>query len=347
MASMFGRVVSALFGSPEGSAAAGRDRQLIVDTIDAFVETVEPRVRLASRYQDKLAGNVAHTLAYLRKLAAQLPSEPLLLSRAAWSQDPCIRSFFVAAEDVPRCIGRSDEVREFFDSHAASTDAWALLGMQHKERSVLAPRLEGDVMRQDVAQTTVGFSGHRLLAVAPDLAQCRLEVGRRIMERLAQLVLARLVQASDESQDRELQKAMLSTRLRMLRSARDGMTPLVGDGPDIERQIGDVERQLKEVKETAASQAAAHSRITLEGTIDQMNAILAQPDQYVALEKVRLRVSHMGVKVEPDTGGEGDLLELDEFTIGEGLRATIAFVRIPRDELPPKEDMVAQALRSL
>ncbi|HEU5297326.1 MAG TPA: hypothetical protein VFU71_21285 [Burkholderiaceae bacterium] len=345
MASMFERVVSLLFESAE--APADTDRQLITETIDDFVETVEPRVRLTSHYRDKLAGNVAHTLAHLRKLATLLPREPLVLSRSAWSQDPHVRSYFAAADDVSRCIGRCDELRDFFASHAASADACALLGMQRKEKTVLAPRMEGEVLRQDVPQTTVGFSNHRLLAVAPDLAQSRLEVGRRIMERLAQLVLGRVVQTGEEARDREQRKAMLSTRLRMLRSARDGMAPLVSEGPDIDPQISELERQLNEMKETAASAAGSHGRMTLDGTIDQMNAVLAQPEQHIALAKIRLRVNRLGVKVDPHCADEGDSLELDELSIGEGLRATIKFVRIARDEMPPKEDLLAQAQRAL
>jgi len=341
MASMFGRVVSALFGSAD--SAADGDRQLIVDTIDAFVETIEPRLRQASHHRDKLAGNVAHTLAHLRKLGAQLPHEPLLLSRAAWSQDPYVRSFFAAPEDVARCIGRSDEVREFFGAHSACAEACALLGMQRKERTVLAPQLQGEVLRQDVEQTTVGFSGHRLIAVASDLAQSRVEVGRRIMERLAQLVLARVVQAGERAQDRQLQKAMLATRLRMLRSARDGMAQLVTEGSNIEQQISDLEREMKAM---AAGQDGPQSRASLDSTIDHMNAVLANPEQHVALAQVRLRLNRMGVKVEPGAG-DGDALELSELSIGEGLHATIAFVRIARDEVPPKEDLLAQAQRVL
>jgi hypothetical protein len=59
------------------------------------------------------------------------------------------------------------------------------------------------------------------------------------------------------------------------------------------------------------------------------------------------RVSRMGMKVDDASATDSDELDLAELSIGDGLRATIAFVRIPRDELPPKEDMVAQALRSL
>jgi hypothetical protein len=343
MSSLFERAVSALFGS--SSKPNDVDQQLIRDTTDAFVETVEPRVRLSSRYREKLADNVARTLSHLRELGARLPVEPVVLSRGAWSDDPRVRAFFAGVDDVSTCIGRSDEVREFFGTHSACEEAYALLGMQRKERTVFAPRLEGEVLKQDVQQTTVSFSGHRLLAAAPDMAQARLEVGRRIMQRLAQLVLARIVDIDKQVQDLDLQKAKLATRLRMLRSARDGMAPLVEQGLTIEQQIRDVEGQLKGATEDYAQ--ARGNLLTLDGYIEQMNVVLGQPEQHLALAHVPLRVTRMGVKAEAGQVEDVDELDLAELSIGEGLLATIAFVRIPRSEVPPKQDLLAQAQRLL
>jgi hypothetical protein len=343
MASFFGRAASALFGSSDKPSDV--DGQLIQDTTDAFVETVEPRVRLSSRYREKLADNVAHTISHMRALGARLPSEAIVLSRGAWSEEPRVRAFFAAADDVSTCIGRSDEVREFFDAHSDCNEAYALLGMQRKERTVFAPRLEGEVLKQDVQQTTVSFSGHRLLAAAPDMAQARLEVGQRIMQRLAQLVLSRIMNIDQQVQDLSLQKAKLATRLRMLRSARDGMAPLVEQGLTIQQQIRDVEREFNETTEGYAE--ARGNLITLDGYIEQMNAVLAQPEQHLSLAHVPLRVSRMGVKADAGQVADVDELDLTELSIGDGLQATIAFVRIPRSELPPKEDLLAQAHRLL
>jgi hypothetical protein len=145
--------------------------------------------------------------------------------------------------------------------------------------------------------------------------------------------------------DLHLRKAMLNTRLRMLHSARDGMAPLVEHGLTIEQQILDVER---EIEETADDYAEARTNLaTLDGTIDLMNAVLANPEQQVALAQVPLRLTRMGVKVESGQAGEADSLDLTELSIGEGLQATITFVRIPRDELPPREDLLSQAQRAL
>ena len=67
----------------------------------------------------------------------------------------------------------------------------------------------------------------------------------------------------------------------------------------------------------------------------------------MALQRVPLRVNRMGVKVDPGAASRADELELAELCLGEGLRATIALVRIPRSEMPPRQDWLAQAERAL
>ena len=61
-----------------------------------------------------------------------------------------------------------------------------------------------------------------------------------------------------------------------------------------------------------------------------------------------MRVNLLGFKVDAPTSDEPtNELELTDLYIGEGLRATIALVRIPREELAPKEDLLARAERFL
>jgi hypothetical protein len=340
MSSFFERVIGALFGGAAAGKASEADQQMIDDTIEAFVDTVEPRVRLRSGYREKLAGNVRRTIDHLREIGrARL--EPVVLGRGAWSDDPQVRAYFAAADDIPECIGRSDDIRRFFEAHPECQEAHALLGMRRAERQILAPRLEGEAVRHDVAQTTVSFSGHRLLAPAAELEQTRLEVGRRILQRLAQMVLARIVAIDEQAKDLHEHKAWLGMRLRMLQRARDGMQPLAGEGPDIEQQIHELERALKET--TGGYLDAKRSLATLDGYIEQMNAVLGHPEEHVALVPVHLRLNRMGVKVDPGSPEQADDLELNELSLGKDLRVTIALVRIPRAELPPKEDLLGRA----
>jgi hypothetical protein len=336
MSSLFERVVGILFG-PSAGRVDPADRSLVDGIIDVFVDTIEPRVRLASGYRGKLEANVLHTIAHLRALASA-PLHPVVLTREAWSDDPFVRAAFASADDVPALIGRTEEIRRFFDEHAACEEAFALLGMERVERQVFAPHLEGEVIRNDVAQTVVSFAGHRLLAPAPDLAGARLAIGRLVLHRLAQDVLARVEALVAKAKALEEDKAMLGVRLRMLQ--RPGAA---GDP----QAISELERELEAT--SAACTGAKAGLATLDGYIDQMNAVLAHPEEHVALASQRLRVNRMGVKVEPGAAGEDDDLEVDlaEISIGEGLQASIKLVRIPRSELPPREDLLAQAEKLL
>src|SRR5262249_20208613 len=174
--------------------------------------------------------------------------EPVLLTRAAWSDDARLNAFFATADDVPACLGRSNELRTFLDDPANREvqEAYALLGMKREERTVFGPQLDGDALRHDVAQVTVSFSGHRLIAPSATLAATRREVGRRIIQRLAQVALSRIVALDMKATELQEHKAYLGARLRMLNLARDGMEGIVKDPATIADEINAVERELKE-----------------------------------------------------------------------------------------------------
>jgi hypothetical protein len=75
--------------------------------------------------------------------------------------------------------------------------------------------------------------------------------------------------------------------------------------------------------------------------------VLARPGEQVALTRVPLRLNRMGIEVEAGSSEPAADLDLTELSLGDGLRATVALVRISRGELPPKEDRLAQAEKYL
>ena len=342
--SLLDRVVVALFGGSSDETSVD-DRKLIDELIETIVNAVEPRVRMRSGYRAKLAEGARVMLAHLRD-QGRVPLAPIVLGRVAWAVDPYVRAFFANAADVTDCISRSHDVRRFFEQNPGCNEAYALLGMKCTERRVLAPRMEGGVVRQEVAQTTVSFSEHRLLAPTADEALTRLEVGRRIVQRLAQLVLARIVAVDQRAKDLALQQAYLVMKRRMLERGRDGMQVLTSDPASIEVQIADVDRALKETTEDYFE--AKSSLSLLDGYIGHINAVLTNPEQQVGMKRVHMRLNLLGFKIDGPTSDEPtNELELTDLYIGEGLRAIIALVRIPRDELAPKENLLAQAERFL
>ena len=343
-ASLFDRVVSTLFGPADVKDEA--EQQLIGDMIEMIVDTVEPRVRLRTNYQEKLKGCVRATIACLRAIG-KTPLEPVLLTRANWNEDARANAFFARADDVPAFLGRSKELRAFFDdpANAGVEEAFALLGMKKEEKTIFAPSFEDGMLKQDVAQTAVSFSDHRLVAPFATEQQTRLEVGRRIIRRLAQVALGRIIALDEKAVDLQQQKGYLSTRLRMLNLARDGMEGIVDDPATIGEQIRAVERELKETVEGYIE--AKSSLATLDGYIAQIADVFSHPEQHVTLTQSEMRINRMGIKVDDGTDERHNALTLAELNVGDKLRSVVALVRCPRSELPPKEDLLANAERYL
>jgi hypothetical protein len=342
--SLFDRVVSTLFGGCAADDEA--DRQLVSDLIEMIVDTVEPRVRLRSRYQDKLRSCVGATVAYLREIG-KTPLPPVLLTRANWNDDPRVNAFFARPDDVPAFLGRSKELRAFFDNpaNANAAEAFALLGMKKEEKTIFAPRHEDGMLKQEVAQTAVSFTDHRLVAPAAAEQQTRLEVGRRIILRLAQAALTSIIALDQKAVDLQQQKGYLATRLRMLHLARDGMDGLVEDPATIGEQIRAVEREMKDTVEGYIE--AKSSLATLDGYLQQISEVFSQPRAHVALAQSELRVNRMGIKVDAAADERHNALTITELSVGDKLHGVIALVRCPRSELPPKEDLLANAERFL
>jgi len=341
---LFDRVAASLFGS--GQKEAQGERQLVAEMTEAVVDAVEPRVRLNSRYREKLDKCVRHSIEHLRSIG-RAPLEPVLLTRAAWASDPRVNAFFGTADDVAACLGRRPELRSFFDrrENAGMPEAYALLGMKKEERSVLGMELKGDAVQRDVAQVQVSFSGHRLVAPSATLAETRLEIGRRILLRLAQVALARVVAAESKATELEQHKAYLAARLRVLQLARDGMEGVVKDPAKIGEEMKAVEAGLKQ---TVEGYMETKGRLaTLEGYLENIDDVFSHAEQHVSLSHTPLRVSRLGVRVADDATGPINELSLAELSLGEGWRAAIAIVRCPRSELVSKEDLIAQAERSL
>ncbi len=344
--SLFDRVAAALFGGAEPSADNAVERQLVADVTELVVEAVEPRCRLHGRYREKLEGCIRKSIGYLRSIGRE-GLEPVLLARATWSEDPRLNAFFATADDVPACLGRSSELRAFFEnpSNREVQEAYALLGMKKEERAVLGMELQGGAVTQDVAQVTVSFSQHRLIAPATTFAATRLEVGRRIIQRLAQVALSRIVTLDMKATELQEHKAYLGARLRLLNLARDGMEGIVKDPATIAEEIKAAERELKETVDGYIE--AKTSLATLDGYIKHIEDVFSRPEQHVALTHTPLRLSRMGVKVDAAVTGPVNELTLAELSIGENFQAAISIVRCPRSELPPKEDLVAKAERYL
>jgi len=342
---LFDRVVAVLFGRGEPERPE-EDAALVAELTDQIVDTVEPKVRAHRRYRQKLEPSVRATMAHLRQIG-RLPIATLPLAREHWAEDPCLRAFFGRAEDIPDFLGRSKELRKFFQDpgHAGVGEAFALLAMRREEKTVFAPRYVNGMLMEDVTQTTVNFSGHRLVGLAADEAQTRLEVGRRIVLRLAQVALGRILEIDRQGIAQEQQKSYLATRLRFLKLARDGAQGIVDDPSTIASQIAEVQQKLDQaVRDTIEIKSTL---VTLDGYIAQIEAVFGHPADFVSLCHMALPLDRMNVKVPEGSADPHAVLDLSELRVGDRLDVVIAFARCARADVPAPRDLLAQAERFL
>lgn len=325
--SLFSELAARLFGP---SPPAAVDAELLTMSVEAVVDAVDPRLRAVPAYARRMAPAVTRTIVHLRELGPLLP-QPMVLSRSAWADDSFLNAAFATADDVPLLLGRSPELKGFLEGNSAAADAYALLGMLKTEREVFAPGLVDGALRQDVAQTTVSFSQHKLICATADAAACRREVGVRILCRLAALALQRITELERAATELEQRKALLHAKLRLLHLRSNGLEQLVESEGGVAAQVAAIERELKSTLDDYLETKA--SAQTLEARLYQIEAIFGAPAEHVRLDRVPLRVSRLGHKVAAGSAEPASELMLHELSLGDGLKAVIALVRCRREEV--------------
>jgi hypothetical protein len=339
--SVFAAIAARLFAS---SPTAAVDPELCTMAVEAVVDAVDPRLRVMFGYAHRMAPSVTRTIEYLRQLGQTLPA-PMTLARGAWASDPLLNVFFATPDDVSLLLGRSRALQAFFRDDPAATEAYALLGMLKTEREVFAPALVDGVPRQDVAQTTVGFSEHKLICAAPDLPACRREVGVRILRRLATLALQRITDLERTATALEQRKALLHAKLRLLHLRSNGLEQIVEGEGGVAAQVAAIERELKTTLDDYLETKA--SAQTLEARLYQIEAIFGAPADYVRLERVPVRLSRLNCKVPAESPEPASELTLHELSLGDGLQAVIAMARCARAEVASSQALAARGTQAL
>src|SRR5690349_14868318 len=103
-------ILRRIFGNASDDARASK-----WDVREALerVVRIAPHVRLANRYDARLAPVIGGALRYAREVVDGLPA-PRDANPAAWADDPHLRTMFATADDITRAIGQSHELRGWF-----------------------------------------------------------------------------------------------------------------------------------------------------------------------------------------------------------------------------------------
>lgn len=336
-------IIGRLFGGK--GTHPPRDEE--VERMVARVIGLSPRLRLAQGHEARLRSAIAKAADHLRELVAAFPS-PRALSPASWASDSHIRAFFGAADDVAPALGRSTELYSFFEQHPGLLEAYAVLGMAMNERRTLGVAQEGDVMRSDVAQTTLSFSDHQIRICAPTDAELRQEIGRRMVDQLAIEGLARIAADTSRRDVLEQERALVAARLRLLGRQGVGMQSVLGGAGEVD--TGELARLRAQMEQNDNDLKSLGLRSeALDHQLDRVCEVFADATTLIQVTARSLRLSRMNVVLPEQGTDDGHTLDLEIARVpGDPPRVrAFALVQVARVDVPKPRNLLDEAARLL
>lgn len=345
-----------IFGwlSSHGSHAGDEQNTRQIGEAMERLLNLSPQLRLAQHCHARLAPAVATSLKHIGDLAASLPA-PRDINAAAWSSDPYIHAYFAAPDDIARTLGRSEELRAYFDQNMDAQEAYGVLGMTMTERLKLGAAQEGDNMRGDVMQKTVSFSDHRVRICGRTEADLREEIVRRGVDQLGLEGLARIAAGKTRRDQLEHERALLKTRLQLLERQGAGMRSMLGNGnahsdltepgkyARLQEQLAENERNLRSLGVRTEA---------LERELDQLCEVLANPGTHLYIESRHFRLNGMNVELPESAAsamqpGKDLTFQIARIPANPPQMRAFALVRIARSDMVPARSLADEAARLL
>jgi len=272
--------------------------KMILWAIDKAVALTNPRLKLVRSYQERLTPAVETTIRYLCDIVFTLP-RPIQVSASYWSADPALRAFFVAANDIPLSLGRSNNLRTLINKYPMLDEVYFILVMTFSEQRILGMSLQGNVVQRDVAQTVLGFSDHEARICGNEDREVRRLLGTQAYEYLVAQALSQI--GEERSERRELQdnRSLIRSRLRLLQQQGPGLGTVFGSAPVVSGEQLKLEAQL--VENERQMEAMGSPQSALDAELETLREVLEHPERYIHVEKKRMRISTMNVVLDQES----------------------------------------------
>jgi len=331
-----------LFGS--GPCCEGNERLKVA--IERVIEGTDPRIKGIGDAYERLSPVVAAALHYAHGLVGAMP--PCIeMTPEAWGQSPMLRAMFARPGDVANTLSGSHDLREFLGSPQALgiETIHCVVAATRVERTVFGAAMEGDILREDVAQKTVGFSDFRLLGFSPTEELLRTRIEEIVLEGL---VLAALRDVAENKQDGEwlgAHRQLLLTRLRVMEQSGAGLHAM---GDSQAREKRDIERLRHELAENEAQLTALNSSGSgIAAVLELLIEALRHAESVLGARQISFRLDSMNIVVGAEAP-DASTIELIEFsTVNPERPRRVAFLAsFPRQSVVERHvDFDAMRLR--
>ncbi|MDQ5902919.1 MAG: hypothetical protein QG672_506 [Pseudomonadota bacterium] len=328
-----------------GASTEGGER--LKAAVDRVIEGTDPRLKAISGARDRLAPAVEHALAYAHEIIARIPAG-VELTPENWSATPLLKAFFTRPADIAETLSISQDLRNFLKTNEATgiETLFAVVAATRVERTVLGSVMEGDILRQDVAQKAVSFTDFRVAGF------CRSEADvRRLLEDfvLEQLVLAALRDvASNKQRSDQLgaYRQLLLTRLRLLEQSGAGVNTMLDTERHESTDLGRLRSQL------AANEAELNelkpAGVGLEAYLDPVIEALHNAESIIRPKVVSLRLNAMNIIVGPEAIDSSEISLVEFSTVNPDRPRRVGFlVQFPRSTIVERAVDLDALLRSI
>ena len=295
--------------------------------LDRVAELVDPLLKLAPGFEKHLREPLQHALGYCDGLVASLPG-PIDINRQAFANDPLVHALFATANDIDQMLGRSQAVRDFLTEPCSweSDHFYAMFAARRQQKKQLGMEQQGEVIRNDVPQLVLYFSGQTLIEPS-----CQLETTLHGLRCKALESLLHTFHAHVDVLRRE--REGLRSDVSMERAQLTGLRNAMGDH---EIEVGT--RHLAELDTKLRHSAEA---LMPEHLLAALADYLLSPEPALHLTPVSITIDRLGiVKDEPGLDINTHTINFPELTARDRRLHLAMLARISRDEALEAVEMV-------
>ena len=246
------------------------------------------------------------------------------LDPGRWDEDPLLRAMFISREELTGVLQSSKVLKNFF-KRTNESQAFAMLVADRKEKNFFGIEKNGEIVRRDVPQKAVFFENFKVIDPAADLAETRLQVQHRALVSFFTQTFEKITDLQLWKEELEKQRKLLEFKVQQPET--DLPTDLnhteAGDNQTQEslEVLSDIKRKLEEIKADLD---------TPEDRLEHLNAVLLNPEQHLRLETVSLKLSRLGIRLDPSSTEPANEFTVAEFEMGQALKRAVVWVRVER-----------------
>ena len=307
------------------------------EAVDRVIQGTDPRLKAIGNVRERLAPAVAVALDYVHELAGSIPT-CIEITPEAWARSAMLRAMFVRPADVADTLSNSHDLREFLGSPQAlgMETIYCVVGATRVERTVFGAAMEGDILRQDIVQKTVGFDDFRLVGFSQTEELLRERIEDIALEGLLLAALRDIADNKQRGERLESYRQLLLTRLRLMEQSGAGLDAMLKsatwEGRDIDRlrlQLAENEAELTALKAPGGG---------LEATLVAVIGALHNAESVIQPQQISLRLNTMNILVGADVR-DASTIELIEFsTVNPDHPRRVAFpVAFPRHSVVERQ----------